>query len=143
MIILQQGTTNQAIATCTRNKSLTGSPTFLWTIKHKLSSQSWQFIPYRVVPTNTTFLPSFDIFNISVYLDQPEVYIKTNGNEVNLHLIPGEYYLKIYEQTSTTNLNPQLSYDVVYEGMIVVKSQNPINDVSYTGTTTDAIVYVG
>jgi hypothetical protein len=140
MIILQQGSSNQAIATCSRNKNLAGSVNYLWTIKHKLSNQSWQFIPYRIIPI-TSYEPSYDIFNINIYLNTPQVFIGSINTPVNLHLIPGEYYLKIYEQYSPTNLNPSLSYDVVYEGTITVKPQVPINEVAYTGTTDVFVVY--
>lgn len=140
MIILQQGSSNQAIATCSRNKNLTGTVNYLWTIKHKLSNQSWQFIPYRIVPI-TSYAPSYDLFDINVYLDQAEVLIGTSVVPVNLHLIPGEYYLKIYEQVSSTNLNPSLSFDVVYENIITVKPQTAINEIEYTGTTDVFVVY--
>jgi hypothetical protein len=137
MIILQQGSSNQAIATCSRNKNLSGTVYYLWTIRHKLSNQAWQFLPYRVVPI-TSYAPSYDLFDINLYLDQPQVL---TGTSVNLHLIPGEYYLKIYEQSSSTNLNPSLTYDVVYEGTITVKPQVSINEVSYTGTSDVFVVY--
>lgn len=142
MIILEQGTFNQAIATCSRNKNLTGNVYYLWTIRHKLSNQAWQFIPYQV-PSITTYAPSYDLFDIGIYLNQPENLIGNSVNYTNLHLIAGEYYLKIYEQLSPTNLVPSLAYDVVYEGTITVKAEQPIEEVAYTGTTDIFIVYNG
>lgn len=142
MIILQQGVQNQAIATCSRNKNLTGSVTYLWTVRHKLSNQAWQFIPYQVIPI-TTYAPSYDLFNININLTQPEVFIGNSTLSANLHFIPGEYYLKIYEQSSPTNLVPSLAYDVVYEGTITVNPQTPIQEVEYSGTTDIFIVYNG
>jgi hypothetical protein len=71
----------------------------------------------------------------------PEIYIGSSGTPVNLQFIPGEYYLKIYEQLSPTNLNPALSYDVVYEGMVVVISDNPIGEINYTGVSDTVIIY--
>jgi hypothetical protein len=142
MIILQQGQFGRAIATCSRNKNLTGSVTFLWTMRHKLSNQSWQFIPYRDPSITFGYEPAYDMFDININLSQPENYIGTSSsNCVNLHFIPGEYYLKIYEQVSTTNLNPALSYDYVYEGMVVIKSEDPIQEISYSGTNDVFIVY--
>lgn len=141
MIYLQQGNINQpTLVTCSRNKSLTGAVTYLWTIKHKLSQQSWKFIPYRE-PNITTYEPSKDLFFISINESAPELLIGTSTNSSNLHLIPGEYYVKIYEQTSTTNLNPSLSYDVVYEGMLVVESSDPINQIAYSGNSEVIIIY--
>ena len=140
MIILQQGQYNRAVATCSRNKNLSGSPYYLWTIRHKLSNQAWQFLPYRN-PSITTYPPSYDVFDISIYMNSPEVLIGTSATTCNIHLIPGEYYLKCYEQVSSSNLNPSLSYDYVYEGTILVKSQDPIQELSYTGVTDVFIVY--
>lgn len=140
MIILKQGSQNQAIATCSRNKNLTGNVNYLWTIRHKLSNQSWQFIPYRVNEI-TSYAPSYDIFNINIDLTQPEILIGNINTSVNLHLIAGEYYLKIYEQVSAVNLNPTLSYDVVYEGIMTVNPETPIEEVSYSGTSNIYKVY--
>jgi hypothetical protein len=140
MIILQQGQFNRAVATCSRNKNLSGSPYYLWTVRHKLSNQSWQFLPYRN-ESITTYPPSYDVFDISINMTQPEVLIGTSATTCNIHLIPDEYYLKCYEQVSSSNLNPSLSYDYVYEGTILVKSQDPIQELSYTGVTDVFIVY--
>lgn len=141
MIYLQQGDINQnALVTCSRNKSLYGAVTYLWTIKHKLSQQSWKFIPYRE-PSITSYEPSKDLFYISIDDSSPEVLIGQSNLTTNLHLIPGEYYLKIYEQTSTTNLNPALSYDVVYEGMLIVNAADPINQIAYSGNSEVIIIY--
>jgi len=141
MIFVQQGQYNTPIATCSRNKQLS-NPYYLWTIRHKLSNQSWQFIPYRE-QSITSYPPSYDIFQLNIIFSQPEVYIGTSGTTCNLYLIPGEYYVKIYEQVSSSNLNPSLSYDVVYEGMMVVKSDDPIEQIEYSGTPNTWIVYQG
>ena len=141
MIYLQQSDTNQpTLVTCSRNKTLTGAVTYLWTVKHKLSQQSWKFIPYRE-PSNLGYEPSKDLFYISVDETTPEVYIGTNGNPANLHFIPGEFYVKIYEQNSPTNLNPSVAYDVVYEGMMIVEPADPINQIAYSGNSEVIIIY--
>lgn len=141
MIYLQPNSSNQVFVTCSRNKNLS-NPTYLWTIRHKLSAQRWQFIPYKVPPANQTYLPAYDSFIINTYSGTAENFIASGGTEVNLHLLNGEYYLKIYEQLSTTNLNPALAYDVVYEGMIVnnweINNEEPP---VYTGTSEVFIIY--
>lgn len=142
MVYLNQGQTGQtANVTCSRNKNLTGSVTYLWTVRHKLSQQSYKFIPYRIPPSIVGYEPSYDQFVISIDDSSPEVYIGSSGTSVNVHMIPGEWYLKIYEQYSTSNLNPALSYDVVYEGMIRVNAEDPIGQISYTGTSEVIIIY--
>lgn len=141
MIYLQQGNINQpTLVTCSRNKTLYGPVTYLWTVRHKLSQQSWKFIPYRE-PSNLGYEPSKDLFYISVNESASELYIGTSGTSANLHFIPGEYYVKIYEQTSPTNLNPSVAYDVVYEGMMIVEPADPINQIAYSGNSEVIIIY--
>lgn len=141
MIIVQQGISNKPVATCSRNKQLS-NPYYLWTIRHKLSNQTWKFIPYRE-QSITTYPPSYDLFILDIIPTLPEVYIGSIPQPCNLHLIPGEYYVKIYEQVSSTNLQPSLSYDVVYETLMLVNPSDPIEEIEYTGTTNTWIVYQG
>lgn len=145
MIQIQRGELNDVVATCSRNKMLTGSVTYLWTMTHKLSKQNWKFIPFRVAPA-VSYPPSYDLFTVNVDYNQPEVFTaSTSANTANLHFIDGQYFVKIYEQTSTTNLNPNLSYNVVYEGIADVNwSGSPQNQiVSYTGNTNIFKIYNG
>jgi len=145
MVQIEKGTFNQVVATCSRNKTLGGNVTYLWSMSHKLSKEVWRFIPFRV-PAMVDYAPSYDLFNIDVIDSQPEHLISTGStNNVNVHLIPGQYFVKIYEQCSTTNLNPMLSYDSVYEGTATVNySGSPQNEiVSYTGNTDVFKVYNG
>jgi hypothetical protein len=144
MVQIEKGTFNQVVATCSRNKTLTGNVSYLWSMTHKLSKQNWKFIPYRV-PAIVNYAPSYDLFNLNVIDSQPEVFIYTGTTDVNLHLIPGQYFVKIYEQCSPTNLNPMLSYEVVYEGTATVNySGSPENEiVSYSGNTDVFTVYQG
>ena len=141
MIYANQQQYNTIIATCSRNKTL-AAPYYLWTIRHKLSNQNWQFIPYRE-QSITSYPPSYDMFQLDIFSNLPEVYIGTLNSTCNLHLIPGEYYVKIYEQVSPTNLNPSQAYDVVYEGMMVVISADPIEQIEYSGTPNTWVVYQG
>ncbi len=149
MIPINQAQLNTVVATCSRNKQLTGTVYYLWTITHKLTKQNWKFIPYLLPATGAIgYEPSYDQFQIDVDSGSSEVFIATGTTTpVNLHLIPGQYYVKIYEQASPTNLNPITAFDVVYEGMSNVIGTNPVyNDiVSYSGTSSSQIfkVYQG
>jgi hypothetical protein len=144
MVQIEKGTFNQVVATCSRNKTLTGNVSYLWSMTHKLSKQNWKFIPYQLPPI-VNYAPSYDLFNINVIDTQPEVFIYSGITNVNLHLIPGQYFVKIYEQCSTTNLNPMLSYEVVYEGTATVNySGTPQNElISYSGGNNVFKVYQG
>ena len=148
MIPITQAQLNTVVATCSRNKQLTGSVYYLWTMTHKLTKQNWKFIPYLLPATGAVgYEPSYDQFQIDVDSASAEVFIATGTTTpVNLHLIPGHYYVKIYEQASSTNLNPLTSFDVVYEGMANIIGTNPVyNDIEvYTGNTNTTFkVYQG
>jgi hypothetical protein len=138
MIQITQGELNNVVATCSRNKQLTGNVTYLWSITHKLTKQNWKFIPFLLPSDSIGYAPSYDLFQINTDFTEPENFIAIGYTQpVNLHLIQGQYFVKIYEQTSTTNLNTQSAYDVVYEGMINVLGTNaPYEEiVSYSGNT--------
>jgi hypothetical protein len=141
MIYINQGILNPSVAAvCSRNKTLS-SPTYLWSAQHKLSSKSWKFIPFRI-PPSVNYSPGYDLFTIEVDDTQPESFTaSTSANTVNLHFYPGEYYVKIYEQASPTNLNPALSYDVVNETIMNVIGTNQNTPISYSGTPDIFIIY--
>lgn len=141
MIYLNQGQLNQAAAVASRNKQLVGNVTYLWSMMHKLTGQKWRFIPFRV-PPSVDYTPSYDLFCITIDDSIPEsVTGNTSCGDCNIHLIPGEYYLKIYEQVSTTNLNPALSFDVVNETIVNVVGENKNIPTSYSGNSDVFIVY--
>jgi hypothetical protein len=141
MIYLNQGQNNQAAAVCSRNKTLTGSVTYLWSMSHKLSNQRYRFIPFRVLPS-VSYNPAYDLFCINIDNAIPEVLTgATICGQTNVHLIPGEYDLKVYEQYSTTNLNPALAHDVVYETLVNVVGVNGYNPVVWTGTSNTYVIY--
>ena len=145
MVQIEAGTFNEVVATCSRNKTLTGNVTYLWSMTHKLTKENWKFIPFRIIPS-VNYAPSYDLFTMNVIDTSPEVFTaSTSANTVNIHLIPGQYFVKIYEQCSTSNLNAMLSYDVVYEGTATVNySGSPQNEiVSYSGNTNIFKVYNG
>lgn len=143
MIYLIEGQ-NNAAATCSRNKTLTGSVSYLWCMKHKLSGQSWKFVPFQIPPSLNS--PSYDLFSIKIDYDTPEVLTgATMTGQTNVHLIDGEYFVKIYEQSSALsgNTNPMLAYDVVYEIISQVSSSGSTQPTSYTGTTSIYKIYEG
>ena len=145
MIQIQRGEVNNLVATCSRNKTLMGNVNYLWSMTHKLTNQNWKFLPYRV-PPDVNYAPYYDLFVLNVDYSLPEVFTgATSSNDANAHLLDGQYYVKIYEQYSSTNTNVQYSHDVVYEGIADVNySGSPQNEiVSYSGTSKLFKVYTG
>ncbi len=65
MIPINQSELNTVVATCSRNKQLTGNVYYLWTMTHKLTKQNWKFIPYLLPATGAIgYEPSYDQFQI-------------------------------------------------------------------------------
>lgn len=141
MIYLNQGQNNQAAAVCSRNKTLPGSVTYLWSMTHKLSGDRFRFIPFRVPPSISGYEPAYDLFCIQVSGGTQVLTGATVCGQTNVDLIPGLYDLKCYEQYSTSNLNPMLSHDVVYENMVTVVGVNQNIPTTYSGTTDTYIIY--
>jgi len=144
MIILNEGN-NLAAATCSRNKQLTGAVSYLWTMKHKLSGQVWRFVPYQY-PSQVNYSPGYDLFSIKINNTTPEVLTgATMTGQTNVHLIDGEYYVKIFEQSSSLsgNTNPSLAYDVVYETIGRVNYSASTTPTSYSGTSDIYKIYEG
>lgn len=136
MIYLHQGQNNQVAVVCSRNKTLSGNVQYLWAMQHKLSGKRYRFIPFRVQPS-VNYTPGYDLFCIDIDSSIPNVLTgATVCGDTNVGtLIPGEYYVKIYEQMSTSNLDPMLSHDVVNETLCHVVGVNQNVPTTYTGGT--------
>ena len=136
MIYLNQSQQNQAAAVCTRNATLTGGTiVYLWNLQHKLSGRVFNFIPFRLIPS-VTYKPAYDLFCIDIDDSIPQVLTGTTQcGQTNVHLIPGEYALTVYQQLSTSNLNPSLSSGIVYQTLVIVDGVNQNNPTVYTGGT--------
>jgi hypothetical protein len=145
MIYAQQGQINQLAVTASRNRLDTTANRYLWSVTHKLSFQSWKFIPYMVIPS-VSYEPGYNLFCVNIDDSTPQVFTGATGCDTgstlcNVHLIPGEYYFKIYAQTSDSNLNPNLADEVVAEGMMTVVGVNQNNPITYSGDTDVFIMY--
>ena len=143
MIYLNQNENNLAAAVCSRNKWLTGPVVYLWSMNHKLSQQKFRFIPYLVPPAYSNN-PPYDVFCINIDDSIPQVLTgATSCGETNVHLIPGEYDLKVYEQSASLsgNTNPSIAYDVVYETLVNVVGINGYNPSVWSGTSNTYVIY--
>lgn len=145
MIILNQGY-NEANSVCSRNKTLTGNVSYLWSMKHKLSGDVIRFVPYRI-PPSVPYSPGYDLFSITINPNSPNQYLTgaTTTGQTSLNIYSGEYYLKIYEQYTSLsgNTNPSLAYDVVYEGIVRVNYSASTTPIQYSGTTNIYTIYQG
>jgi len=112
MIILQQNTNNQFAATVSLNGTISNA-VYLFEFQHKLSNEFWYIIPYKVPTVYNK--PNYDLFTMSVNFSLPQSYTNNTSTSGNLHLIPGEYLVRVFEQTSTSNLDPVLSDGEIYQ----------------------------
>lgn len=140
MIYIYQGQQNQSAAVCSRNATI-NNPIFLWSLKHKLSNLEWNFIPFRVIP-DTDYKPGYDVFCINVDDSIPQVLTgATLCGQTNVHLIPGEYALSVYQQTSNSNITPSLSQGVIYKTLVNVVGVNQNIPITYSGQADNYVIY--
>lgn len=141
MIYLNQGQLNQPAVVCERNTLMTGTTYYLWSVTHKLTSQNWSFLPYKI-PPSVSYQPGYDLFCITVDDTIPQSLTgNTTCGSCNVHLIPGEYYIKIYGQSSATNLDVDNAQELVYETIMWIVGTNQNNPITYSGTSDIFIVY--
>ena len=142
MIYVNQQVYNEPASTCTRNQTLTGTTYFLWSMTHKLSNERKAFIPYRIPPNTGYNDPYYDLFGVTLSTTATESLTgNTTPTECVVNLICGEWYLKIYEQLSPTNLNPSLAYNVVNETIVTVNCYEQNEPISYTNVDDVFIIY--
>ena len=140
MIYLYQNQNNQAAAVCSRNATIS-NPVFLWKLVHKLSNEEYRFIPFRILPS-VSYKPAYDLFCIDIDDSIPQVLTGTTAcGETNVHLIPGEYALEVYQQTSTSNLSPLLSQGLVYQTLVNMIGVNQNIPVTYSGQSNNYVIY--
>lgn len=141
MIYINQGQQNNPAAVCSRNNTLSGVVYYLWYMRHKLSGKEYFFIPTRLIPP-IDYPPLYDVFCLNVNDSIPPVLTGSTCGDVNVHLIPGEYYLECYSQNSNTNLNPSLSYELVYQTLVNVVGENQNIPTTYSGgSNSQYIIY--
>lgn len=139
MIVLNIGENNFIYEPASRNKELS-SPTYLFSFYHKLSGQTWRVIPY-VADWTADYPSRFDIFNIGISYETPQSLIGNTGKtDTNIHLIEGDYWVSIYEQKSTTNLDPSKSFNKVIETFGYVVPQTTTNP-TYEGDNYEYKIY--
>lgn len=127
-----QNTVNVTVS----NESELINPNYLWVLTHLETRDKVYFIPYNIsIPHSERF----DTFTFNS--DETSPVILT-GSSVNIHLQQGQYQYVIYDQVSSTNLNPIYSNSIVETGLAWVE-QNEICFETYVSSNDDAeaVVY--
>jgi hypothetical protein len=119
MLIIRKNQTNNLIATASMNRTLS-NPYYLFSFQHIASKERVSFIP-EVLTSNCRY----DKFRFI------EGYTNNFSNVPPIVNFPylGQYYYSIYEQTSSTNTNPALSYNKVEAGRanVIVGNDNTLD----------------
>ena len=114
------------------------NPTYLFSFQHKLSNEFFYVIPYQYGSLYQK--PQYDWFDLNIDFDLPQSLINnTTTGMTNLWLIPGEYLVRLYEQTSTTNLNPA-NANLIYQILGKV-SDYCVDNTPYAGTQDEWVIY--
>jgi hypothetical protein len=83
-------------------KTTISNPYYLFSLKHRLTAVEYNFL----------------LTDISTYKERYNEFAITEGATVTLDA--GEYLYRIYAQTSSVNTNPELTNELVEEGLVKV-----------------------
>lgn len=122
MLHLKQNNINSCDVTVS-NESELSNPTYLWVLTNLDSNVKTYFIPYNATIPNAT---RYDTFTFTTNRLSPVVL---TGSTCNLHLAGGQYRYTIYDQVSTTNLDPLLSNSMVENGLAVMPNDEVCFDI--------------
>jgi len=143
MIYITQNATNTIMVNVSQYKELS-SPTYLWALQNAQSGVRTTFIPRNISNVYPSYYANkYDVFQFDTYKSQPEVFIASGSTNCNIHLLDNnEYWLGIYEQVSSTNLQTSLSHDKLLSSLAFIFVSE--DDTYYTGNTTpNNIIYYG
>lgn len=115
MILLQKGAINTVVLTLTEKTSV--SPVYYL---FQLESEQTKIKTLFLASDTSSHLTRYNEFQIEE-TDTPDVM---NGK---ISLIPGFYEYRVYQQTSPTNLDPELSRGQVEIGKVKVIQEATIN----------------
>ena len=130
MITITRGTTNTIILTLTENVTI-ANPVFLFVFANDQTRQTYSCI----AADSSDYTYRYNEF-IIIESDSPN-YLEGG---INLPA-PGDYHYFVYQQTSTTNLDPTLSEGLLKSGKLVVFSSAGALDNTYDSETKTNIIY--
>lgn len=130
MIKLETNTTKLVILTLTEKVTLT-NPKFLFEFINNESH-----VKYYCISANlSAYKERYDSFNL-------QLTSSPNNLIGQLNLPVGEYDYNVYEQASTTNLNPS-GLTKLENGKCIVFNSSPSSETQYNGATLTDVIYEG
>jgi hypothetical protein len=119
MLQIIKGETKYWYLTLTE-KTTISNPTYLFSITHRLSNTTTNFI----------------VADVSNYKERYNKFSVTEGSTFDVDT--GEFLYRVFAQTSTTNLNPELADELVEQGILKVNDRTSGNNY-YTPNLTEKI----
>lgn len=101
MLLITQGETKFWYLTLTEKVTIS-NPYFLFSVTHRQTMRVYNFI----------------LTDVSTFKDR---YNKFSIDETDYNFYEGEYMYEVYAQTSSTNLDPSLTNELVEEGILKVQ----------------------
>lgn len=143
MIYIQNNAQNQIWLPINEWSSLS-NPTYLFQLQNSQGRDSVFFIPENITSSvSNQYAGKYLVFGFNTIISQPQNFVFSTGNPCNIYLKnENQYWLFIWEQTSTTNLNPLQSYNKVFNELAFAFL--PDDNVYYTGNTlnfADNVIY--
>jgi hypothetical protein len=130
VIKLTTNTTQNVYLTLTEKVTLT-NPKFLFEFINNESQSKY----YCISSNLSTHKGRFDVFSI-------QVMTSPNNLIGQISLSVGEYDYNVYEQTSTTNLNPS-GLNKLENGKCIVFNSSPSTTTEYNGASLTDVIYEG
>jgi len=130
MITITQGTTNQVILTLSEKLTLS-NPAYLFEFVHDQTRQVYHFIAVD----HSNFTGRYNEFHITEQTS-PNLL----SSQVSLPSLGG-YHYTVYEQSSSTNLDPSLATGVLETGKLEVLSTDSKSITTYDAEPKTNIVY--
>jgi hypothetical protein len=112
MILIKKGTTNKMSVSVSLNKTLS-NPYYLFSFTHIQSKNQVNFIP-KVVLIN-------DRYDEFVFVEGNTTDLSQDPPQVNF-IYDGQYWVEIYQQTSSGNTDPSQAYSMLWDGRAVVEN---------------------
>jgi len=130
MITITRGTTNTIILTLTENVSI-GNPVFLFLFTDDQTRQAYSCI----AADQSEFTYRYNEFLITETASPNPL-----TSQVNLPS-PGDYHYAVYQQTSTSNLDPTLADGLLETGKLIVLTTSTVINNTYDSEPKTNIVY--
>jgi len=130
MITITRGTANTIILTLTENVTIS-NPIFLFEFSNDQTRQTYTCI-------------AADISDYTYRYNEFVITEKTSPNNLNGEIslpAPGDYHYFVYQQTSTSNLDPAQTQGLLETGKLTVITTDTTENPTYDSETITNIVY--